>query len=166
MHFAFSDEKSSNLRTTVLNRIPILTIRKSIVLRLLDFSSQNAKRIHSNVGVGLKFFYEVKYHARTVPGMLCRPPKVILQVPVAPKPSKIIKISMIFMDFHRNPNETSVKQAARRTKWRPTRAASAVPENAKTTIPPDYGRAGSIKRWSGSIKWCLGSIKWRFASIK
>ena len=83
----------------------------TVVRRLLDFSSQNAKRIHSNVGVGLNIFYEVKYHARTVPGMLCRPPKVILQVPVAPKPSKIIKISMIFMDFHRNPNETSVKHS-------------------------------------------------------
>ena len=72
----------------------------TVALRLLDFSSQNAKRINSNIGVGLNFFYEVKYHARTVPGMPPRPPKVILQVPVAPKPSKIIKISMIFMDFH------------------------------------------------------------------
>ena len=61
--------------------------------------------------LGLIFFYEVTYYARTVPGMLCRPPKVILQVPVAPKPSKIIKISMIFMDSHRNPNETSVKHS-------------------------------------------------------
>ena len=88
-------------------RIGILL--STVARRLLDFSSQNAKRIHSNVGVGLNVFYEVKYHARTVPGMLCRPPKVILQVHMAPKPLKIIKISMIFMDSHRNPNETSVK---------------------------------------------------------
>ena len=109
MRFAFCDEKSSNLKTMDFLMVSIGILLSTVVRRLLDFSSQNAKRIHSNVGVGLNFFYEVKYHARTVPGMLCRPPKVILQVPVAPKPSKIIKISMIFMDFHRNPNETSVK---------------------------------------------------------
>ena len=80
-----------------------------VVRRLLDFSSENAKYINSNFGFGLNFFYEVKYHVRTEPGTLARPRKIILQVPVAPKPSKIIKISMIFMDFHRNPNETSVK---------------------------------------------------------
>ena len=63
-----------------------LMIRKSTVaLRLLDFSSQNAKNIHSNFGFGLIFFYEVKYHARTVPGTLSRPRKTILQAPVAPK---------------------------------------------------------------------------------
>ena len=78
---------------------------------MLDFSSQNGKHIHSNFGFGLKFFYEVKYHAWKVPGELLRPLKVILQVPVAPKPSKIIKISMIFMDFQGNPNETSVKHS-------------------------------------------------------
>ena len=111
MRFAFCDEKSSNLKTMDFLMVSIGILLSTVVRRLLDFSSQNAKRIHSNVGVGLKFFYEVKYHARTVPGMLCRPPKVILQVPVAPKPSKIIKISMIFMDFHRNPNETSVKHS-------------------------------------------------------
>ena len=59
----------------------------------------------------LIFFYEVKYHVPTVPGMPPRPPKVILQVPVVPKPSKIIKILMNAMDFQMNPNETSVKHS-------------------------------------------------------
>ena len=89
--------------------VSIGILLSTVVRRLLDFSSANTKRINENVGVVLIFFYEVKYHVQTVPGMPPRPPKVILQVPVAPKPSKIIKISMIFMDFHRNPNETSVK---------------------------------------------------------
>ena len=107
--FQFCVEKSSNLKTMDFLMVSIGILLSTVVRRLLDFSVANTKRINKNVGVVLVFFYEVKYHVPTVPGMPPRPPKVILQVHVAPKPSKIIKIPMIFMDFHRNPNETSVK---------------------------------------------------------
>ena len=91
--------------------VSIGILLSTVVRRLLDFSSANAKKFNKNVGVVLVFFYEVKYHIQTVPGMPPRPPKVILQVPVAPKPLKIIKILMNVMDCQMNPNETSVKHS-------------------------------------------------------
>ena len=91
--------------------VSIGILLSTVVRRLLDFSSANTKRINKNVGVVLILFYEVKYHVQTVLGMPPRHPKVILQVPVAPKPSKIIKILMNAMDFQMNPNETSVKHS-------------------------------------------------------
>ena len=85
--------------------VSIGILLSTVVRRLLGFSSANTKIINKNVGVVLIFFYEVKYHVQTVSGMPPRPPKVILQVLVAPKPLKIIKILMNAMDFQMNPNE-------------------------------------------------------------
>ena len=83
--FQFCVEKSSNLKTMDFLMVSIGILLSTVVRRLLDFSSENAKWINSNFGFGLIFFYEVKYHVRTVPGTLARPRKIILQAPVAPK---------------------------------------------------------------------------------